>query len=72
MDAHECIVAVKNFLLLINKTALIGMDGRKLVKQSIVLTDVLTKYTVSANFQFNKLPPIIVVVCVFNKINTMF
>ncbi len=34
------------------QTALVGMDSRMLPKHSIVLTDNMTKFNTSANFQY--------------------
>ena len=46
-------------------------DGRMLVKHSIAITDVLTKFMISANFQLDKIA-LIVSWFVFNIINTIF
>ena len=36
------------------QTALVGMDGQMLAKHSILLTDVVTKFNIFANFLFKE------------------
>jgi len=36
------------------QSALVGMDGQMLVKHSILLTDVVTKFNIFANFLFKE------------------